>query len=168
MERMAHHVVPGQVVLAVQPLHLHLAGLAVQEAQLDGVAHREPAAAEAEEQVADEDDGQIMKVAQEYDAAGRIMAPGWSDPLLRAAWMCCEWSAQPMPNIDPKSTMEADRGYVELGAQTLDDVARNLNGSSGKANRMKNARQYAELPTPPWPRAPITSESASDRDADNT
>lgn len=33
---------------------------------------------------------------------------------------------------------------------------------------MKNARQYSELPTPPWPRAPITSESASDRDTDNT
>jgi len=108
-----------------------------------------------------------MWLAEEI-AAGRIMAPGWSDPLLRAAWMCCEWSAQPMPNIDPKSTMEADRGYVELGAQTLDDVARNLNGSSGKANRLKNARQYEELPTPPWPRAPITSESASDRDTDNT
>lgn len=108
-----------------------------------------------------------MWLAEEI-AAGRIMAPGWSDPLLRAAWMCCEWSAQPMPNIDPKSTMEADRGYVEMCAQTLDDVARNLNGSSGKANRLKNARQYEELPTPPWPRAPITSESASDRDTDNT
>jgi capsid protein len=88
-------------------------------------------------------------------AAGRVSAPGWSDYRMRAAWLNCEWAGAPMPNIDPLKTAEADRAYVELGAQTLDDVARNYNGSSGKANRMKNARQYEELPTPPWPRAPI-------------
>ncbi len=88
-------------------------------------------------------------------AAGRISAPGWSDYRLRAAWLNCEWAGSPMPNIDPLKTAEADRAYVELGAQTLDDVARNYNGSSGKANRSKNARQYEELPAPPWPRAPI-------------
>ncbi len=83
-------------------------------------------------------------------AAGRVSAPGWSDPLLRAAWLCADWSSDPVPNIDPLKTMEADKGYVALGAQTLDDVARNLNGSSGKANRAKLARQYSELPDPPW------------------
>lgn len=88
-------------------------------------------------------------------AAGRIKAPGWSDPRMRAAWLNCEWAGAPMPNIDPLKTMEADRGYVEIGAQTLDDVARNLNGSSGKANRAKNTRQYEELPNPPWPIKPI-------------
>lgn len=89
-------------------------------------------------------------------AAGRTAAPGWSDPFLRQAWLSCEWAGVPMPNIDPLKTAQSDEKYVELGAQTLDDVARNLNGSSGKANRIKIARQYQELPTPPWPRAPIT------------
>jgi capsid protein len=88
-------------------------------------------------------------------AQGTVRAPGWSDQSLKDAWLMGEWAGVPMPNIDPLKTMEADRGYVELGAQTLDDVARNFNGSSGKANRRKNARQYDELPTPPWPRAPI-------------
>jgi capsid protein len=86
-------------------------------------------------------------------AAGRTMAPGWSDPYLRQAWLCCEWSGAPMPNIDPKETAAADQLYIGLGAQTPDDVARNLNGSSGKANRMKNARQLAELTPVPWSKA---------------
>jgi len=91
-------------------------------------------------------------------AANRITAPGWSDPRIRTAWLCAEWAGAPMPNIDPLKTAAADEKYVELGAQDLDDVARNLNGSSGKANRAKLARQYEELPTPPWPRAPIMQE----------
>lgn len=110
---------------------------------------------EREETIADFCNPIVEMWLAEEIAAGRISAPGWSDPLLRAAWCCGEWSAAPMPNIDPLKTAEADRAYVELGAQTLDDVARNYNGSSGKANRIKNARQYLELPQPPWPRAPI-------------
>jgi capsid protein len=83
-------------------------------------------------------------------AAGRITAPGWSDPLLRMAWLSCEWAGAPMPNIDPSATAKADQMYIEMGAQTPDDVARNLNGSSGKANRAKNARQLPELTPVPW------------------
>lgn len=83
-------------------------------------------------------------------AAGRISAPGWQDPRLRAAWTCSNWIGAPMPNIDPQRTMEADKGYVELGAQDLDRVARNYNGSSGAANRSRLARQFTELPVSPW------------------
>lgn len=83
-------------------------------------------------------------------AAGRIQAPGWSDPRLRAAWLANRWIGSPMPNIDPMRTANADKVYVELGAQTLDRVARNHNGSSGQANRRKLNREFGELPTPPW------------------
>jgi len=83
-------------------------------------------------------------------AAGRISAPGWSDPRLRAAWLAHGWISAPMPNIDPQKTAKADQTYVTLGAQTLDRVARNLNGSSGKANRAKLAREFDELPVPTW------------------
>ncbi len=88
-------------------------------------------------------------------AAGRIQCSGWSDKYIRAAWLCNVWTGAQMPNIDPLKTAQADEKYVELGAQDLDDVAKNFNGSSGKNNRIKLARQYEELPTPPWPRAPI-------------
>lgn len=83
-------------------------------------------------------------------AAGRVTAPGFSDPYLRAAWLCAEWDGSQMPNIDPLKQMQADKLAVELSAETLDDVARNHNGSSGKANRAKLTRQYSELPEPPW------------------
>lgn len=83
-------------------------------------------------------------------ASGRIQAPGWSDPLLRRAWVNCTWIGAPMPNIDPQKTANADRAYVEMGATTLERVSRNLNGSSSKSNREKLRREYSELPTPPW------------------
>lgn len=83
-------------------------------------------------------------------AAGRVKAPGWNDPRLRAAWLCNNWIGAPMPNIDPMKTAVADQRYAELGAQTLDRISRNLNGSSGKANRAKLAREFTELPPSPF------------------
>lgn len=90
-----------------------------------------------------------MWLAEEI-AAGRLTAPGWSDPRLRAAWLNNNWIGAPMPNIDPMRTAKADKEYATMGATTLDNIARNLNGSSGKANRRKLARQYKELPPDPW------------------
>jgi lambda family phage portal protein len=83
-------------------------------------------------------------------AAGRILAPGWNIPVMRQAWLNSWWSGAPMPNIDPMKTAKADQLYVEMGAQTLDDVAENLNGSSGKSNRAKLAREFEELPESPF------------------
>ena len=90
-----------------------------------------------------------MWLAEEI-AAGRVTAPGWSDPLIRSAWLCCEWAGSPMPSIDPLKSMQASKMAAELGAETLDDIAREYNGSSGKANRMKLKRQFEELPEPTW------------------
>jgi lambda family phage portal protein len=103
-------------------------------------------------------------------ASGRIQAFGWADPQMKAAWLCSEWAGTPMPNIDPNSTAKADQMYVEMGAQTLDDVARNLNGSSGKANRIKNARQLEELSPVPWNKQvqmADTEEQKTDEDSAN-
>lgn len=86
-------------------------------------------------------------------AAGRISAPGWSDPRMREAWLKNTWIGAPMPNIDPMRTAKADQLYVDMAAQDLDRVAQNLNGSSGKANRAKLRRQSAELSTFPWTKA---------------
>lgn len=83
-------------------------------------------------------------------AAGRLSLPGWSDPRLRAAWINGRWIGAPMPNIDPAKTAKADREYLEIGATTLDRVARNLNGSSAASNRGKLKREYTDLPRPPW------------------
>jgi len=97
-------------------------------------------------------------------AAGRIQAPGWSDPLLRDAWLSHGLIAAPMPNIDPMKTQKADEGYVAMGATTLDRVARELNGSSGKANRQKIKREFAELPQSPFNKStgPVPQKSQED------
>lgn len=89
--------------------------------------------------------------------AGRVSAPGWQDPVLKAAWLSCKWIGSPMPNIDPQKTAKADQLYAELGAHDLDRVARNHNGSSGPANRAKLKRQYQELETPPWKKKESTN-----------
>jgi lambda family phage portal protein len=105
---------------------------------------------ERNEMIADFLDPQYEMWLSEEIAAGRIQCPGWSDKYIKTAWLNCEWAGSPMPNIDPQKSAQADKLYVELGAQTLDDVARNYNGSSGKANRAKNIRQYQETSEPPW------------------
>lgn len=95
---------------------------------------------------------------------GRMAAPGWSDPRLRAAWCNCDWIGAPMPNIDPQKTANADRAYAELGATTLGRIARNYNGSSAEANRAKLRREYAETPEPPWQKWTDVDEPEEDED----
>ena len=85
--------------------------------------------------------------------AGRIAAPGWRDPVMRAAWLHGNWHGSPIPSIDPLREAKADMLNVEMAAQTLDAVARKLNGSSGSANRAQLTREFQELATPPWNRS---------------
>jgi capsid protein len=83
-------------------------------------------------------------------AQGRIRARGWSNKNMRAAWCLCSWSGVPMPNIDPMKTAKADQLYIEMGAQTLQDVAHNLNGSNAEDNMNRLKREFGKLPEPPW------------------
>jgi len=55
-----------------------------------------------------------------------------------------------MPNIDPLKEAKAKKEFVELAAETLDDVAMGHNSSSGKSNRAKLKRQVPELTAVPW------------------
>jgi hypothetical protein len=99
-------------------------------------------------------------------ALGRIVAPGWSDPFLRQAWLCNNWYGAPMPNIDPLRTAEADQKYAEIGATDLDRIAREHNGSSGKLNRAKITKQFKEIPDAPWNRKAITTPAERDSEGD--
>ncbi len=82
--------------------------------------------------------------------AGRISAPGWSDPVLRRAWLNCIWIGAPMPNIDPLRTSKADKEYLGMNATDLDRVAGELNGSDAEMNMMKNKEVFENMPRPPW------------------
>lgn len=83
-------------------------------------------------------------------ASGRISAPGWSDPLMKRAWLMAEWMGAPLPNIDPLKEAKAKKEWVEMGAEDLDTTALEHNLSSGKFNRLKLKRQIPELTEVPW------------------
>ena len=83
-------------------------------------------------------------------ASGRIVAHGWTDPHRRAAWLQARWNGCPMPDIDPLKSANAAKVNIETGALTLDNRARELNGSDGASNRAKLRRELQELPVPPW------------------
>jgi lambda family phage portal protein len=83
-------------------------------------------------------------------AAGRISAPGWSDPRLKAAWLSCQWIGSPLPSIDPKKEAEASKLNLEINRTTVEREARNHNGSDAAANIAKNKKTFAEMPQPPW------------------
>ena len=99
-------------------------------------------------------------------AAGRVVAPGFSDPIMREAWLSNRWIGAPMPNIDPMRTAKAEQAYVEMGATHLDRVARDYNGSDGASNRQKLARQFQDLPFATWNKNPPTVEDDETEDED--
>jgi capsid protein len=92
-------------------------------------------------------------------AAGRVIAQGWQDSRLRAAWLSHRWVGSSMPNIDPLQTVRATELAAKLGLATLDDAAQEYNGSSGKSNRAKLKREYEELPL--YPYAPTSMGSST-------
>jgi lambda family phage portal protein len=100
-------------------------------------------------------------------ATGRIVAPGFSDPQLRDAWENVAWTGVPMPNIDPAKTAKADQMYIGMGAQTLQDVAHDLNGSNAENNMGQLTRELEKLPKPPWSKAKETEQSKPSKQTDD-
>jgi len=83
-------------------------------------------------------------------AAGREQAIGWSDPNLRAAWLSHDLIASPIPNIDDVKSAKANKLNLEMNATDFDRVARDTNGSNGKANRSKLGRQVKQVVEMPF------------------
>lgn len=83
-------------------------------------------------------------------AANRILAPGWLDPILRQAWLSTNWIGAPMPQIDPAKQAKANKDYLEMGATTLNRVARELNGSNYRDNQRTLSKEIGGLPSMPW------------------
>ncbi len=83
-------------------------------------------------------------------AAGRVAAPGWSDPRLRAAWLNSMWIGPPAPDIDPARTAKARKDNIEAGVTTTSIEARNYNGSDAEANKARLKREIDDMSVPPW------------------
>lgn len=83
-------------------------------------------------------------------AAARVSALGWSDPILRQAWLNNSWIGSPAPDIDPSKTAKARRDNIEIGVTNLDRESRAFNGSDAKTNLEKNRVLFTDTPVPPW------------------
>ena len=68
-------------------------------------------------------------------ARGRISAPGFfSDPLLRRAWLGCEWIGPTQGQLDPVKEVTAEIMSVEAGFSTHADSSIRINGSDWNHN----------------------------------
>lgn len=85
-------------------------------------------------------------------ANGKVNAPGFNDPLLRAAWLRCNWVGNPMPNIDPEKEARGKVLEVETGFNNIERATQELNGSDAENNIRINKRVYESLKDaiPPW------------------
>ena len=63
-------------------------------------------------------------------ASGRVSAPGWSDPRIKASWLQCNWIGSPMIDIDPSKQADAIGKYIDMGLSNREREARKLNGTS--------------------------------------
>lgn len=97
-------------------------------------------------------------------ASGRISAPGYQDPTLRAAWLSNKWIGAPMPNIDPLKAAKAEKENLSMGLTNLDRASREHNGSDGKTNRRKLTEEYKELPVPVWDRQNLQTEEDDEQE----
>ncbi len=82
---------------------------------------------------------QLAWTAEEI-AAGRISAPGWQDPILRAAWLSANWHGPQMPDIDPTKTIKASKDATEAHITNIALEAQKFNGTDASSNRAINER----------------------------
>jgi len=97
-------------------------------------------------------------------ASGRMKAPGFSDPILRQAWLNMNWTGDPLPDVDPLKTLEGVRLALDLGLTDLDKESMKHNNSSGESNRAKLAKQIPELVTDPFELRDLETEGDETED----
>jgi capsid protein len=93
-------------------------------------------------------------------AGGRISAPGWSDPRLRAAWLKSTWRGAPVPDIDPGKLAKAYREHIEMGIDSAERISQIHSGKSAADNISANNLSYQEYETLPFTPAAAMAEAA--------
>jgi lambda family phage portal protein len=104
-------------------------------------------------------------LAQEV-AQGTIYAPGFfADPMIRAAWLGCEWIGPNKPIINPVQEVDAAERRAVLGITTLAQETAAMNGGDWDTNIVRRGQEEkaraaaglsptgAEPPQPPAPPA---------------
>ena len=75
----------------------------------------------------------------------RVDAPGWNVPVVRAAWLNCDWIGISKPNIDPKAEALASDLNIAAGRTTRARESRELNGSEFSENAARLVIENEEL-----------------------
>lgn len=79
-------------------------------------------------------------------AAGRVEAPGFfTDPLIKKAWLGCEWIGPSQGQLDPVKEVKAEILAVQNGFTTHEDATMRLNGGDWNSNVDQLAREYEKL-----------------------
>ena len=100
-------------------------------------------------------------------AAGRISAPGWSDPRLRAAWLKSTWRGSGIPDIDPGKLAKARKDNLEVGSTNIERESQQHSGMSAADNMAINNGIYAGYKILPWTNAAIQANAVEDKDDDD-
>lgn len=79
-------------------------------------------------------------------ATGRISAPGFfTDPLVRAAYLGCEWIGPSQGQLDPTKEISAELSAIGAGITTREAAAVRINGSDWDSNAERLKRENAKL-----------------------
>lgn len=79
-------------------------------------------------------------------ALGRIEAPGFfSDPIIRRAYLACEWVGPSQGQLDPTKEVAAEVQAIQEGLSTRQAAAQRLNGSDFDENVQRLKLESDEL-----------------------
>lgn len=102
-------------------------------------------------------------------ASGELSAPGFfDDPVIRAAWLGCDWVGQGAPAIDPLKEAAAAEAWHSLGIWSLQDISaqqgRDFDRTFRQRVREKGMRESAGmmLPTDAQPVDPTAPPDQGD------
>ena len=102
-----------------------------------------------------------MWISEEI-AAGRITAPGWSDPRLQAAWLKATWRGAPVPDIDPAKLAKARRDNIDMGVTSVERESQQHSNRSAADNIADNNLSYEGYEKPPYTAQPAAIEVEQD------
>lgn len=79
-------------------------------------------------------------------ASGRVNAPGFfTDPLMKKAWLGCEWIGPSQGQLDPVKEVTAEILAVQHGFTTHEDATMRLNGGDWNNNMDQLEREFEKL-----------------------
>lgn len=100
-------------------------------------------------------------------AAGRISAPGWSDPRLKNAWLKSTWRGSGVPDIDPGKLAKAVRDRLETASTNVERESQLYSGIGAGDNIAINNKILADYEILPFTPGAIAAEAAEDEDEED-